>query len=71
MNNTNKNNKLAETKKRKWSETYGRAVVDVKILSKFKKQIQKHNKGLDRDKQISQVSAGTEALKLWMEKHNV
>lgn len=73
MNNTDKNNKLVSNKKttRKWSETYSRVVADIKTVAKFKKTIAKHNKGLDRDKQISQVGAATEALKLWLEKNSI
>ncbi|MDR4490783.1 MAG: hypothetical protein R2685_07765 [Candidatus Nitrosocosmicus sp.] len=75
MTNSNKSNKLVNTgnkenKKRNWSETYSRVVADIKTVAKFKKQIKKHNKGLDnKDKKISQVGAATEALKLWMEKN--
>jgi hypothetical protein len=76
MTNSNKSNKLVaatttnNNNKRKWSETYSRVVADAKVCAKFKKQLQKHNKGLDnKDKKISQVGAATEALKLWMEKN--
>jgi len=77
MTNSNKSNKLVSSstgttkEKRKWSETYSRVVADAKVCAKFKKQLQKHNKGLSGEKQLSQVKAATEALKLWMEKNTI
>ena len=74
MNNTDKKNKLAEkgnskTKGNKWSDIYGKVVVDRKTYTKFVKAFKKNNKRLGKEYQLTLIKAGSEALNLWIEKN--
>ena len=74
MNNTDKKNKLVEkgnskTKGNKWSDIYGKVVVDRKTYTKFVKAFKKNNKRLGKEYQLTLIKAGSEALNLWIEKN--
>lgn len=66
MNNTNKNNKLVGKERRRWSEQYNRTVMYSKVFTKLQKALKKHNKGLAKEKQISQVKAVSDAVESWL-----
>lgn len=56
---------------KKWVDLYTKLLADAKIADKFRKKLARHNKGLDKEKQITQVKAVSEALVLWMEKNPI
>lgn len=79
MRTKQETNKLVKTKAKsnykkdykKWSHLYTKLLTDSKIGDKFRKKLVKINKGRDKDKQITQVKAVSEALVMWMEKNPI
>lgn len=48
-----------------------RVSVDAKVREKFWAKLNRVNKSLDKNSQISKTQAATEALRLWMERHSI
>jgi hypothetical protein len=70
MTKQKKQDKLVSTAATKRNAT-PRVSVDSKVREKFWAKLNKVNKSLDKNSQISKTQAATEALRLWMERHSI